>query len=551
MNKSGAFLFLLVSLLFPQVIPAQGNQSVNNQKEVNRSEYRIYQWETDLNSIPGDDENNQRRAFLWIPSSCKQLKGLVVSGHNQIEEGILEDPLFRQAMAELNFGQIWVTPGLDPAGIFDVKTGAQDLFDETIQELAEISGYEEIKYAPIVYLSHSAQASQPWNFGAWNPERTLAMISFHGDSPRSTYLCCNHFNPDWEDRNIDGIPGLICIGSGEWNEFRVEDSFKFMRQYPGSIISLLCNDGRGHSDFSQEDLRYLIAFIRKSVLYRMPEEWDGKSLMPLKKLRREDGWLADRWRRNTQPTARTDTYQGYDGNKDSAYWYFDEEMARWTESIYTRERNKKRQYITMMQDGRILKPNEQLTFFTDGKNMDVRAKAVLTDSTYSRLSGNHSIEPIMIKRYCGPVEIINDTTFRLSFYRPGTSYSRVSAIGMFAFSESDMFYGHTVCPVSWRMASALTDGEVQKIKFPAIPDIKAGTLSVRLKATSDKKLPVQYYVQSGPAYINGDELILTDIPPKAKFPLKVTVVAWQYGSMTEPKIQTAKPIGQSFLIHPQ
>ncbi|MDR2913831.1 MAG: hypothetical protein LBV74_03200 [Tannerella sp.] len=549
MKKSDVSLYLFAFLLLAQVIQAQNKQSTGNNKDINYSEYRIYQWETDLKSMPGDDENNPRRAFLWIPSSCKQLRGLIVSGHNQIEEGILEDPLFRQAMSELNFGQIWVTPGLDPAGVFDVKAGAQDLFDETIRELAEISGYEEIKYAPVVYLSHSAQASQPWNFGAWNPERTLAMISFHGDSPRSTYLCCNHFNPDWENRNIDGIPGLICIGSGEWNEFRVEDSFKFMRQYPGSVISLLCNDGRGHSDFSQDDLRYLIAFIRKSVQYRMPEEWDGKSLMPLKKLCREDGWLADRWRKNAQPVAGTNAYRGYGGNRDSAYWYFDEEMARWTESIYTRERNKKKQYITMMQNGRILKPDEQLLFLTDGKNRNIHAKAVFTDSTYSRLSDSHSIEPVMIKRYCGPVEVINDTTFRLSFYRPGVSHKRVSGIGMFAFSESDLFYGHAVCPISWRMAPTLTEGEVQKIKFPVIPDIKAGIYSVRLKATSDRKLPVQYYVRSGPAYIDGDELILTEIPPNAKYPLKVTVVAWQYGSMLEPKVQTAESVERSFFIY--
>lgn len=549
MNKSGVSLIIFM-FLFSQVVllQAQCNQPAGIGSP-NLAACRIYQWETDLNGIPGEDDNNPRRAFLWIPPSCKQLRGLIVSGHNAIEEGILEDALFRQAMAELGFGEIWVTPGLDPSGVFDEKTGAQVLFDEMIHELAEISGYEEIRYAPIVYISHSAQASQPWNFGAWNPQRTLAMISFHGDSPRSTYLCCNHFNPDWKDRNIDGIPGLICIGSAEWNEFRLEDSFKFMRQYPGSVLSLLCNDGRGHGDFSQDDLRYLIAFIRKSAQYRMPGEWDGTSFMSLKKLRREDGWLADRWHKNSKPVAGTNFYDGYSGNKDSAFWYFDEEMARWTESIYTRERDKKKQYLTMMQNGRILQPDEQLKFFTDGKNMDIHAKAVFTDSVYSSLSDNHSIEPVMLKRYSGPVEIINDTTFRLSFYRPGTLHRRVTDIGMFAFSESDMFYGHAVCPVSWRMAPVLTEGDLQKIKFPAIPDIKVATPSIRLKAVSDKKLPVQYYVRSGPAYIEGDELIFTKIPPNSKFPMKVTVVAWQYGSMAEPKIQTAASVEQTFFIY--
>lgn len=512
---------------------------------------RVYQWETDIDSVPGEDENNPRRAFLWIPPGCEQLRGLIVGGHNQLEESIMEDPLFRQAIAKLSFGELWVTRSMDPSGVFDVRTGAQKVFNEAVNELADLSGYEEVRYAPVVYISHSSQASQPWNFGAWNPERTLAMISFHGDSPRSTLLCCNQFNPDWEDRTVDGIPGLLCIGEGEWNDFRVDDSFTFMRQYPGSVLSLLCNAGRGHSDFSQDDLKYLIRFIEKSVQYRMPIEWDGKSIMPLKKLERENGWLADRWHKNGLPTAPTNTYRGYRGDKDSAFWYFDEEMARWTERIYTRERNKRKQYLRPMQDGRILKPNESLPFVTDGHNLDVHAKVVFTDSTYTQLSDKHSIEPIRIKRLNGPVRIINDSTFRMSHYRPGMFHQRATGIGVLAFAESDMIYGHTVCMISWRMPVRLTEGKPQEIKFPEIADVKAGTPFIELKATSDRKLPVQYYVRSGPAYVddvNGDKLILTALPPKTKYPVKVTVVAWQYGSMTDPKIQTAEPVERVFYI---
>lgn len=547
MNKLIAKIISWTLCCLP-IISIWGQSSKNFKYNVKEFEEPIYQWEADLDSVPSEDENNQRRAFLWIPSSCQQLRGLIVCGHNAIEEGIIEDPLFRKVMSEIGFGELWITPDIDPSGVFNVKTGAQTSFNEAINKLAEISGYDEIRFVPVVYLSHSSQASQPWNFGAWNPERTLAMISFHGDSPRSTYLCCNRFNPDWGNRNIDGIPGLICIGEGEWNEFRIEDSFKFMKQYPESLISLLCNVGRGHGDFSQEDLKYLIRFIQKTVKYRMPEEWDGKSLMPLKKLRREDGWLADRWHKDGYPSAGTNLYRGYSGNKDSAYWYFDEEMARWTESIYTRERNKKKQYLALMQNNQILKPNQQLKFFTDGKNIDIHAKVVFTDSTYSRLSDNHSIEPIMIKRYAGPVKIINDTTFRLNFYRPGVLHKRVTSIGMFAFCESDMFYGHTVCDILWRMPRTLLEGKTQEINFPEIKDVKEGTRSIKLKATSDQHLPIQYYVQSGPAYIQADELVFTEMPIKTKFPVKITVVAWQYGSMSEPKIQSAKAVEITFYI---
>lgn len=507
----------------------------------------VYQWVVDLDSVPSNNTSHQRKAFLWIPPHCKQVKGIIVSGHNMIEEGILEDSLFRTEMSKLDFAELWVTPDFADGGVFDVSKGAEKGFLEAVNKLADISGYDEVRFAPVVYLSHSAQASNPWNFGAWNPERTLAMISYHGDSPRSSYLCCNHFNPDWGDRNIDGIPGLICVGSKEFNEFRIEDSFRFMRQYPNSLISFLCNAGRGHIDFSEEDLRYLIRFIQKAAQYRMPEVWDGKNLMNLKKLSRSDGWAADRWHKDAKPASVTNLYNSYHGPKDSCYWYFDEEMARWTESIYTRERGKKLQYLTMMQNGKILKPGEPLNFVTDGKNMIVCAKTVFTDSCYTRLSGKHTIEPVWVKRICGPAQILNDSTFSLKFYRPGPSLGDMGGILMFAFAESDMSYGHVGCPISWNIRW-LTEGEKQYIKFPKVNNVKLGTPYIKLLATSDSGLPVQYYIQNGPAVVDGNNLIFTDVPEKAKLPIEVTVVAYQYGSMVNPKIQTASPVKQSFYI---
>lgn len=87
----------------------------------------------------------------------------------------------------------------------------------------------------------------------------------------------------------------------------------------------------------------------------------------------------------------------------------------------------------------------------------------------------------------------------------------------------------------------------QYILFPGIGDVKAGVESVTLRATSDCGLPVYYYVKEGPAEIDGNKLVFTPIPPRSKYPLKVTVVAWQYGLAG--KVQTAEPIERSFFIY--
>ena len=72
------------------------------------------------------------------------------------------------------------------------------------------------------------------------------------------------------------------------------------------------------------------------------------------------------------------------------------------------------------------------------------------------------------------------------------------------------------------------------------------TESVTLNAVSDKGLNVFYYVKEGPAEIEGNKLNFTKIPPRASFPLKVTVVAWQCG--VKDKIQSAEPVERSFYI---
>jgi hypothetical protein len=56
------------------------------------------------------------------------------------------------------------------------------------------------------------------------------------------------------------------------------------------------------------------------------------------------------------------------------------------------------------------------------------------------------------------------------------------------------------------------------------------------------------YVLSGPAELDGETLKFTPIPPRSRFPVKVTVVAWQWSRSIEPKRKTADPVERTFQI---
>jgi len=89
---------------------------------------------------------------------------------------------------------------------------------------------------------------------------------------------------------------------------------------------------------------------------------------------------------------------------------------------------------------------------------------------------------------------------------------------------------------------------VQHIVFDQIANQRLGTKSIALTATSDATMPVAFYVREGPALITGNTLTFTPIPPRTKFPVKVTIVAWQYGRAAKPAVQTAQPVERAFYI---
>jgi hypothetical protein len=91
-------------------------------------------------------------------------------------------------------------------------------------------------------------------------------------------------------------------------------------------------------------------------------------------------------------------------------------------------------------------------------------------------------------------------------------------------------------------------GADQQITFPEIPDQKAGAVSLALHAVSDAGLPVHYYVREGPASVENGTLTFTPIPPRSKFPVEVTVVAWQWGRSASPEVKTATPVTRTFVI---
>ena len=421
-----------------------------------------YQFSVTLDGPLSSETGKAPVAYLWIPDGISQVKAVVLAQQNMTEECIFKMDTFRKEMKRLGIALIWVAPAFSQN--WDPQTGCQTIFEDMMKNIGYQSSHKEIGSVPVVPLGHSAQATFPWNFAAWNPNRTLCIISFHGDAPRTNLTGYGRANVEWgRNRNIDGIPGLMVEGEYEWWEARVRPALAFQMMYPESVISFLCDTGRGHFGCGETTARYLAKFIEKSMQLRLNA--DGS----LRKVNREDGWLACRYRADLpendgdgkgqgvydgQGYAPAAPYATYQGDKHDTFWYPDEEMARLTEQRYAQSRGKKRQYVGLEYQGQLVKINPKLQtgmgidFHSDSKDsITIRLKGVYTGATHGTLSAAHGKGTPRIEVVAGPIKKINATTFRLYPYEAGWDNSRrILKCTMVVVADADDNYRGAVQP---------------------------------------------------------------------------------------------------------
>jgi hypothetical protein len=508
-------------------------------------------------------------AFLWIPPDCRQVRAVVVGQNNMIEEGILQHAHFRAEMARLGVAEIFIAPPFDTWQSATNNDAANEKLNALLRSLADDSGYAELKFAPVIPVGHSAMASFPWNFAAWNPARTLAVLSVHGDAPQTKLTGNGLPNLDWGDRNIDGIPALMVMAEYEWREDRLAAMKPFREKFPNAPVAFLAEPGRGHFDYSDDLVKFLAMFIRKSVEQRLPEKYSPDEPPVLKPVAPAKGWLVQRWQLNQPRTNQPALFAKYAGDKTGAFWAFDKEMALATQNYRANQTGKRPQLLGFVQDGKTVPQADvhqqvSLKFEPDADGLTFHLAADFLNSVeagsknLSRWTGLPAGSPLghaaggktTISRISGPVEKISGDTFRVQFDRIFSTPDRRNAdIWLLAEHPGDAKFKSAVQQALMKIPLALKDGAEQHITFPPPADVKTGVTKVKLNASSDAGAPVYFYVREGPAEADGGTLRLTKVPPRAKFPVKVTVVAWQYGRMNEPKLKSAAPVERTFYIN--
>lgn len=505
-------------------------------------------------SLVGD-----RQAFLWIPPDCKQVRGVIISLSNLLERNWLEDPMIRKTASEECLAIIWVGPGKNSALTADMKPGAGETLQKMFRDLADQSGYQEIEFAPIIAMGHSANGHFSWNIANWNASRTIAAI------PVKTIPLPVSFT-------FENVPICYVVGeTTEWPQFRVPDPatkpgdrdffWPVVRESAtalrtaneNNLVAMVVDPGGGHFDWNINQARFLSLYIKKACKYRLPKQLPANGQVKLIAITKESGWLTDSG--GMEPDHFDPApYNKYKGDRKKAFWFFDEETAKAAVAFSGDRKKRDRQMLTFVQDGQQL-PVARLGFAplkfepaTDGVTFTVEG-AFLSEMPKELIGANtplgHAPGDIKFRVITGPAVQTGANIFKVQFDRAGMN----GDIWLQEEHAGNNQYRHAVQPGQLRIPAKLTAGKAQTISFPNLTDQQVGTKSIELQARSDSGLPVNYYVVAGPAFIEANTLRFTTIPTKSKYPVKVTIVANQWGRTIEPLFQSAEPVTQEFFIH--
>lgn len=481
-------------------------------------------------------------AHLWIPEHCRRVRGLLILARNVTEHTLVGHPALRAVCTSNDLGIVWCVPSFhdtkngDPAA---TVAALQTLLDG----LAATSGYSEVATVPWLPLGESAHLVMVNHLLDAAPDRCLAAIHVKNAHLRFTnrttpILLAAGTAQEWDQEKKDLRTAWTQVGF-------MDTVLKDRAASPGWPASVLVEGGSGHFDCTESMARYFAQYIDAAARARLPEPPDE----PMKPVVIERGFVAGLPlpRRAAQAPSPAAT-----ASNRALPWFFTETLAR--EAVETARINwSAALQIPAFADGSgapvpflfrgITSPvpcvteTDGVTFAVSGVMLErIPDNFLNPGDPLQRAPGSPTVEWI-----CGAVAPADPGKFRIALDRTWPDcpvYLAVRHRGTADIRDA-------VHPGQVKLTPH-SAGAAQTITFPAIPDQRAGTAAVPLQATSDSGLPVRYFVNYGPAVIRDQRVVFTPIPPRAKFPVAVSVTAWQWGRATDPPVRTAQPVTRTF-----
>jgi len=521
-----------------------------------------YQYVTHQKFTPKPDDGKTYSTvysddYLWIPPNCKRVRGILVFAQNVPEEWLAGLTVIREACKESNMAIMFGCRSQRLMSSLLGKKGEKSTLDrpkyqmiylqQILDTLAEVSGYKELSTVPILPLGESMSLLLVYDLTNFAPDRCMAGILIKDanvgstNSPTAPILGTKGTGDEWSQQDYD-VNEHWKVQSTETAKL-VQEKRKSIPEWPGSLF---IEAGSAHFSCTYPMAEYFAKYIKAVAKARLNPNGSDK-LLPVDL---NKGYVAGLPVPNCQPL-KPKVYKDCTPEEKNNPWYFTKELAdaAYDEAANT-DWNSKTAVGAFVDNNNVPIPFEKSgitkiakpVFESDG--LTLKLNPIFLDSLPAnfKYNGGTAISHPNTKPYCGWLSgwlnPLDDNRFQISLNR---TYGYMGNFMLLSYPGGNG-YRQTTSPLSLTIDPHKT-GTEQHIDFDTIVDMSIKKKSITLHAKASSGLPVKYFVKAGPAIIEGDKLIFTSIPAKSKLPIKVTVVAWQWGNES---VQTAPLVEREF-----
>ena len=256
---------------------------------------------------------------MWVPESAEHLNGLMVAKSNLIEDRLLESVTVREVLAKYNIGVVYLharstTDKPSNSNIigdfvyigdealdkyksannytYSGPANAGSILDEALARLAAVSGFDELTYAPLIGVGHSAGMGLGRALGSWEPSRAIAQICLKGGSSLiipgvtrdgvgdnyeiqpgvPTYLAAGQFT---EHASYDNPAGKDNYIDGEINNFA-----NIRAKGTDRLVTMSVDWESGHYDWSESSNEAVANYLDSVIPMRLGAQATSQEQLP-------------------------------------------------------------------------------------------------------------------------------------------------------------------------------------------------------------------------------------------------------------------------------
>ena len=522
-----------------------------------------YQWYTSISTTDNKGSVYNLTPYMWIAPGCQKLNAVFVASTAVLEQLLVENPNIRGVFARRGIAILFSSDNF-----YHDDVTATGQIQTMLNVFSSLTGYTELKTVPWIVTGHSGTNPMPRYIVKTTPEKVAFAIINKATAQCGTIttvpiLSTNGEFMEWDSYNKDLT---VNISS--------ESSYGDVRNQRTSYaqpLSYFFDPNTGHFDCSRS--------LMQNIAMWIDDIWDLRfdsngNMIPLDQTK---GWIVG------LPcvgyTADQFTPISYTNQSTASLTLAQVKAAAWFPSQRTAQAAYDMANVSMTRTAQVtgfVNPADgtydaqsywwraimlkiPFTLSADGHSVTLATAAYTrmpnrtdyfdngfnaTQSFYNKADNSftNSGNPSQIEVCSGNWKQTGTNTFEYIPRFKSTNYFIVRQQGNASYRSSVQAGNVNLTSVSGGAANTIT--------FNTIANQNLNTLNpITLAATSTANVTVRYFVNSGPAHISGNQLIFDkdSIPPKAHYPIPVTVTAYHLGTAS-PAVNTATSVSRTFYI---